>query len=174
MKNNPFQSLCGCITIEDYEAIFNHGMNERCEIVGGTSTLNIFNFYGPIYGDIYGYEGKECSGEEDKECSDDEDSDEPSGTISPPIEPPTPPIEPPSPPVEPPTPPIEPPTPPIEPLTPSIEPPLPEPPTPPIEPPHPEPPTPPVEPPSPPELGAPWHIEPAVSLTGHTFNYGDD
>ena len=47
-----------CITVEELWALKDHGLDENClpiRYAGKGHNLNIFNFYGPIYGDINGF-----------------------------------------------------------------------------------------------------------------------
>ena len=50
---------CGeCITDEELAALYDHGLDDNCLAVrtgDEGKTINIFNFYGPVYGDINGF-----------------------------------------------------------------------------------------------------------------------
>ena len=50
---------CTCISEQKYEAIFNHGLDDQCKFAGKMleddgKSVNIFNFYGPFYGNVVG------------------------------------------------------------------------------------------------------------------------
>ena len=68
---------CECISLADYNLIFNHGLNDKCQIdgfdpsvYGNIETVNVFNFFGPIYGNIYGLGATDSSSSEDYSESD--------------------------------------------------------------------------------------------------------
>ena len=68
---NPTKA-CECISQADYDLIFNHGLNDKCQIdgfdpsvYGNIETVNVFNFFGPIYGNIYGLGASDSSDTED-------------------------------------------------------------------------------------------------------------
>ena len=54
---------CACINREQFDAIYDHGLNENCQQVtfdlpdpeeaeGEGNVYNIYNFFGPFYGDV--------------------------------------------------------------------------------------------------------------------------
>jgi len=47
---------CECLEVNAFIALYNHGLDENCGVVGGGSPI-ILNFYGPIYGDVSGISG---------------------------------------------------------------------------------------------------------------------
>ena len=64
---NPLVA-CECITIAEYASIFDHGRDDEClplvhvdenddDDYGHGANVNVFNFYGPLYGNINGYKG---------------------------------------------------------------------------------------------------------------------
>ena len=65
------RETCTCISEHEYEAIFNHGLNDQCMFEDGTGPLdttkklNIFNFYGKFFGNVSG-----VGQGDDEECSD--------------------------------------------------------------------------------------------------------
>ena len=53
------RETCSCISEAKYEAIFNHGLDDQCQFSGNAveadgKSVNIFNFYGPFYGNVVG------------------------------------------------------------------------------------------------------------------------
>lgn len=55
--------FCECISEKSFNSIFNHGLDDYCQAsdLGGfydyseVANINIFNFYGPLYGDVNGF-----------------------------------------------------------------------------------------------------------------------
>ena len=58
--------MCDCITQEQYDAIYEHDLNDECQVDSAridfdhAKVLNVFNFYGPVYGDINAEEDEEA------------------------------------------------------------------------------------------------------------------
>ena len=66
------RETCTCISDNEYEAIFNHGLNEKCMFEDGSGPLdrkklNIFNFYGKFVGNV-----SSVGQDDDEECSESE------------------------------------------------------------------------------------------------------
>ena len=58
-------TVCDCITQHQYDSIFEHDLNDSCQVnsepakYGEGNIINVFNFYGPVYGDINAEEDEE-------------------------------------------------------------------------------------------------------------------
>ena len=68
---------CECISFADYDLIFNHGLNDKCQVDGfdpseydNAQNANVFNFHGPVYGDIYGVKHGDSTDTEDSSEND--------------------------------------------------------------------------------------------------------
>ena len=51
---------CDCITLTEYLALYDHGLDEHCKPIDGDCadchrSINVFNFYAPVYGDVSGF-----------------------------------------------------------------------------------------------------------------------
>ena len=62
---------CDCISDREYETIFDHNLTDQCSVDGldleeyeEYDRVNVYNFYGPVSGNIYGYVGDGLSLEE--------------------------------------------------------------------------------------------------------------
>ena len=62
---------CDCISAREYETIFDHNLTDQCSVDGldleeyeEYDRVNVYNFYGPVSGNIYGYVGDGLSSEE--------------------------------------------------------------------------------------------------------------
>ena len=77
---------CSCIEKGEYDAIFNHALSDKClpDNIGidldflqseGITIINMFNFYGPIYGDIVGVGDGELAVHSDEDGNDAQESE---------------------------------------------------------------------------------------------------
>ena len=73
LQLNPLE--CECISQDDYDSIFNHGLNDKCQLhgfklggdfSGDSQNVNVFNFYGPIHGKIHGLGDDDCPHDDDE------------------------------------------------------------------------------------------------------------
>ena len=74
LVKNPING-CECLTLSEYLALFDHGLDEHCEPIDDDcmdcqKNTNIFNFYAPVYGNISGFSDGSSSNV-NIECDDD-------------------------------------------------------------------------------------------------------
>ena len=70
---------CECITLSEYLALYDHGLDENCkpiddECADCQRNTNIFNFYAPVYGNISGFADGSVSNV-NAECDEDNTDD---------------------------------------------------------------------------------------------------
>ena len=75
------RELCTCITEVEYEAIFSHNLNDKCqfdgiEIGGKGKNVNIFNFYGDFNGNIIGVDASDDESLSDPDYESDYESED--------------------------------------------------------------------------------------------------
>ena len=74
---------CECITLTDYLALYDHGLDEHCKPIDDDCTdchrnINVFNFYAPVYGDVSGFADGHVSNI-NADCSDDDNTEDING-----------------------------------------------------------------------------------------------